>query len=106
MVIVEVLDDIAKYPLSMEHLGKVGMTDVILRAIESGIGLNSMFNMNACKLNKMTKGKISQKDMGLLSGQNISVIQLYQWLKQQANGKITTVEDIINNSLGMYHKGT
>lgn len=106
LVIVEVLDDIAKYPLSMEHLGKVGMTDVILRAIESGIGLNSMFNMNACKLNKMTKGKISQKDMGLLSGQNILVIQLYQWLKQQANGKTTTVEDIINNSLGMYHKGT
>ncbi len=102
---VELMDRIAKWPLAMEQMGKVGFRPMLLKAIFYGYAIGGIFNMRGKNLEAMLRIKLSKKDMAYMQRESESVsLQSYQrWtrVKKSKYGKDLSLEEF----MGIAYKG-
>jgi DNA-directed RNA polymerase subunit RPC12/RpoP len=76
---IELADRIAKWPLAMEQLGKIGFKEMFIEAAEKGHGLGNAFNMRGKSVKAMLRGKITRQDMAYIHEGRITAGTYGRW---------------------------
>lgn len=94
---IELMDKIAKWPLAMEQLGKIGLDKMMLRVIEHGAGIGNLFNMKGKNIKAMLRVPITRQDIELTQDARVSTYVYKGWLlaKQRRYGSGLALETFI-----------
>ncbi len=87
---IELMDKVARWPLAMEQIGKIGLGNVLSNTICNGFCVGRTFNMRGKNLESMLRIKLTHKDMTYIREHDgISLKDFQQWrtLKKSRHGK-------------------
>ncbi len=100
---VELMNKIARWPLAMEQMGKVGFRSMLLEAVSRGYGIGSIFNMRGKNLATMLKTNMSKRDISYLQFTAISLQNYQSWtrLRESKYGYGLSLEEF----MGIAYKG-
>lgn len=101
---IKLLEHICRGPLAMEYLAKIGLDEMIYRAVMGGMGICRAFNLKADTLDKITRGRLSKEEKkylwetrGKAGAPTFEAFQTWQMVKKLPGGRHISLMEAVKN---------